>query len=272
MGGMSGFNMMYPYAWFASGGDAAGDVNFAQAAPTDGNFFNDQGAVSGSAHPASAASTAPPAGTVANFPLGTYAGYVNSSVQSAGMQSPLQGGPALMMGPTQGPQTQSNYAAALPRQYTSAAPPWKNGPLQYAVAQLPAESQAAVQANSTNPAIVPTSATTHHTNPAGVLRESPAKTNGGTASGSAAPASGGCAGCSGGCGGKGPRSSYCRGRAQQAVGLDSTNDFPPLYSHYQATQNQVVNASLYSQNSTHVPAWATAQGTAADTEIPLQGQ
>lgn len=275
MGGMTGFNMLHPFAWFASAGDATGDVSHNHAYAPDGNFHNDLSVASGAAHPAGAASIETSA-TGARYPVGAYATYNNSSLQAPGVQAPVQGGPTLMQGPQQGPWYKSDYAAALPTQYVSAAPPWKNGPMMAASSNLPVYAQAAVHMTGTNPPVTTGASITpaHHTVPPGLDwgQSSGVMTGAGTAvSGSTGGGGGGC-GC--GCGGGGGRkkSSPCRGTSQQAVGLDSTNDFPPLYSHYQATPNQAINAHLYGTTSTHVPAWATAHGTPGDGEQPLQGQ
>lgn len=239
-GGMTGWNVNHPYTWFATAGDQSGDISHNSAYSPDGNFFNDQTQVSGAANPAGAASLYPSASGAA-MPVGAYAGYVNQALQHPGSQFPLQGGPDLLLGPQQGPWAYSDYAMALPTQYLSPAPPWKNGPMQTASNDLPASAQMAIHATALNP---------------------PVQQGG---------ALGGCggSGCGGGCG-QG-NSSFCRGRTHQALSLDSTNDFPPLYSHYQANPNQVVNARLYHAVSTHVPAWAVAQGAPSDFEQPLQG-
>lgn len=235
-GGMTGWDVNHPFHWFATAGDAGGDVSHNHANSPDGNFFNDGTQVSGAAHPAGAAELYPSASGAAH-PIGAYAGYVNQAIQNPGSQFPLQGGPDLLNGPQQGPWAYSDYAAALPQNYLSPAPPWKNAPMQTASNNLPASAQVAVHATATNPPV-------HH-----------------------AP-SGGC-GCGGGCG-RGDKT-FCKGVVHQALQLDSTNDFPPLYSHPQAHPNQVVNAHLYHAVSTHVPAWAVAQGAPSDFEQPLQG-
>ncbi|HEY6371855.1 MAG TPA: hypothetical protein VIX37_14840 [Candidatus Sulfotelmatobacter sp.] len=244
-GGMSGYDAMYPMNWFATAGDATGDLSHNHAYSPDGNFFNDLSQPSGAANPSGAASLYPSA-AVAALPVGAYAGYVNSALMNPGSQAPLPGGPALMMGPQQGPWSYSDYAAGIPSVYISAAPPWKSAPMQAAANALPPAGQAAVHAGGTNPPVA------------------------------VAPAAGGCAGCAGGCGGGhgglGPGPQPCRGTTHQALSLDSTNDFAPLYSHYQANPTQVVNAGLYQAVSTHVPSWTTAQGAPGDLEQPLQGQ
>jgi hypothetical protein len=245
-GGMTGWNVNHPFPWFATAGDqSGGDISHNHAYSPDGNFFNDSQSASGAANPSGAAALYPSA-SGADLPVGAYAGMYNQALRNPGSQFPLQGGPAILQGPQQGPWTQSNYDASLPSQYTSAAPPWKNGPMQSASDALPARAQAAVHATGLNPPVQP------------------------------GPSQGGCAGgcgCGGGCGGGGGGvKSFCRGLTHQALSLDSTNDFPPLYSHYQANPNQVVNAGLYHAVSTHVPAWAVAQGAPADLEQPLQGQ
>lgn len=240
-GGMSGWNVLHPYQWFGTAGDGTGDVSHNHAAP-DGNYYNDLSQVSGAAHPGGAALLYPSA-SGAPFPVGAYAGYNNAALMRPGVQAPLPGGPVQMMGPQQGPWVVNDYAAALPRQYTSPAPPWKNGPMQTASSTLPAAGQTAIHATAMNP-------------------PGQHQTGGG----------GGCAGCAGGCGGgRGGSKSYCAGLTHQALTLDSTNDFPPLYSHYQANPNQVVNAQLYHAVSSHVPAWTVAQGVPSDFEVPLQG-
>lgn len=250
MSGMSGFNVMHPYAWFATAGDPQGDVSHGAAAPvaTDGNFFHDPTQASGSANPSGTASLAP-AGMMARHAMGVYAGYAAAALQNPLSQAPLQGGPAVMSGPSQGPWAASDYAAAIPSNYISAAPPWKNGPMQHAAARMSPNAQVAIHATGQNPPISPALATT-------------------TAAAGSCPG-----GCGGGCGGHGRRTTFCRGgmKGQPATGLDSTNDFPPLYSQYQATANQTVNAALYQGVSTYTPAWTVAQGAAGDMEQPLQG-
>jgi hypothetical protein len=246
MNGMSGWNTMYPFAWFASGGDSEGDVAHNFAVP-DGNFNNYLSQPSGTAN-ASGVATVEPAGSMATHAIGAYAGYNNAALQAPGSQAPLAGGPAIVNGPIQGPWAHSDYAASLPTQYVTAAPPWKNGPMQAAASRLNAPAQNALHSTGTNPpAVLPATTAT-----------SPAAT---------ASCPGGCAG---GCGGHGAKR-FCKGANQPAVGLDSTSDFPPLYSRYQANRNQTVNAALYQSVSTHTPAWSVAQGVPADTEEPIQG-
>jgi hypothetical protein len=85
-------------------------------------------------------------------------------------------------------------------------------------------------------------------------------------SGPSAATSGGCSGCSGDC-----KNKAC-GHMSPAIGLDSANDFPPLYSQPTVSQTQVADSSLWHGVSDHRPAWGASHGAQADTTVPIQGQ
>lgn len=164
--------------------------------------------------------------------IGIYPAYVNAAVMNPGSQAPVAGSPALMNGPLQGPHAYSSYAAQLPARYLSNQPPWKSAPMQHASGGVGHGPNAQPLANS------------------------------------AAPVSGshGCSGCNGGC-----KNSAC-GHMSPAVGLDSTNDFPPLYSQPSVNGTQVTDYNLWHGVSDHRPSWAASHGAQSDTTHPVQGQ
>lgn len=241
----AGYNVMYPYSWLATAGDSTGDSNFQvvnmpadgtlSGAPNAGGFSG--GPVVGSWFPGSGMHTT--AGPVD----ATYSGYVNAAIMQGNSQAPVVGTPALVNGnPNNGPVAVSDYAdGTLPQQYLSPVPPWKSAPMQEAAAALPPNVQ---QAAAT------------------------AAIGAGSAGQNTHAKGGGCSGCNGGCGGN---KSRCQGR-NPPLGLDSTNDFQPLYSHHTANAAQVVGAHLYSTTSTKHQAWTVSQGVPSDDEAPLQGQ
>jgi hypothetical protein len=245
----SGYNVMYPYSWLQTAGDGTGDANFQVVNQPEGDFFSQTSQSSGPTAPALTANVvgawSPESGMVTTGgPVdATYSGYVNAAMMNPGSQAPVVGTPALMNGdPRLGPVAYSDYASGtLPSQYLSPMPAWKSAPMQMAHQSLPVNAQNAAAA-----AAAAQSPSGQHTHAIGQT--------------------GGCAGgCSGGCGRK------CQGR-NPPLGLDSTNDFLPLYAHPTANAAQVVGAHLYQNTSTKMNGWPVSQGAPADHETPVQGQ
>lgn len=165
--------------------------------------------------------------------IGIHPAYVNSALMNPGSQAPVSASPATMNGPQQGPFAYSSYAAQLPASYLSNQPPWKSAPMQAASGGVGHGPNAQMSAAPT-------------VNPSA--------------------SSGGCSGCNGSCK-HGPCS-----HMSPAVGLDSTNDFPPLYSQPSVSGTQVADYNLWHGVSDHRPAWGASHGAQADTTIPVQGQ
>lgn len=167
--------------------------------------------------------------------IGIHPAYVNAALMQPDSQTPVAGSPAVMNGPQQGPFAYSDFAAALPSRYLSNQPPWKSAPMQSVSGGVGHGPAAQTPSNA------PVQA-------------------------AAVPVSRGCSGCGGNC-----KDKAC-GHMSPAIGLDSTNDFPPLYSQPSVNGTQIRDYNYWHGVSDHRPAWPASHGAQADMTIPVQGQ
>ena len=286
--GYAGYNTMHPYNWFASAGDPVGDVSFAHVNQHNGNFWNQQG---GSGTPTAGGFSGSPGPdwypTTGMVTTGggavdyTNPAYISAAMMQPGVQAPAAGSPALMMGnASTGPVAYSDYASGnLPSAYVSPMPAWKNAPMQRANARLPhaVQNAAAMSALQTNVPQNTGPLTALHTQSGAAVNSSAAQQVQVQAAAQQAAqqavqmaGAGGCSGCSGGCGGS-RRAKYCKGK-NTPVGLDSTIDFLPPYSHHTANAAQVTDSYLYHTTSNSKAGWTVSQGAAPDHSTPLQGE